>query len=56
MRKAILCGLAFVIMSLGCTVADAGVVRVGYKVTRAVVKHAPKVVKTTAKVAYKVVL
>lgn len=54
MRKAILCGLVVAALSLGCTVADAGVLRVGYKVTKGTVKTCAKVVKKSVKVAYKV--
>ena len=55
MRKAILSGLVIVALSLGCTVADAGVLRFGYKAVRHSAPKAMKVVKTTAKVTYKVV-
>jgi Na+-driven multidrug efflux pump len=51
MRKVIVSALAFVFLSLGCTVANAGVIRCSYKVGKKTVK----VVKKAAKVTYKVV-
>jgi len=54
MHKHIIAGLAFVLLSLGCTVAEAGVVRHGYKGSKKVVKVSARVVKVASKVVYKV--
>jgi hypothetical protein len=54
MRKVILCGLAFVMLSLGCTVANAGVIRFTVKGTKSGVTRSVKVTKKAVKVAYKV--